>query len=293
MMSAVNPPAVKKQIIRKQNISKGILVKEPGGAILIEGTVSGNVFCKNIKMWRTQKAIIEATAKILIEKEIIGADGDVDLEHLEVDIEKKIIPKSDIMYMSAPEITVGKNDEQASASKKMVFNTNRLILKNICILEKVYVNLGKKFFELKKSIENNPRKFQNKINVLTRAIEADLEDFEIKARRPGNDKAKPLCVELDSVLKKSPDNIPRIVTLLRQIMGILTIVNKAEIEERWKNRFQITKNLADAEQKLERIFKKLSQLTLDLSVAEMKNGAEIIIYFGSSVRLENCSNYLK
>ncbi len=280
-MAGVTRQIDKSQVMKRNNIPKDKPFREPQATLVVSGTVAGDVVCKNIKAWRTQKTIIQAESTIVIEKEIIGSDQHIDLEELEVCMKKSHVP-DELMLLSGRQVFIGTKDENTSTASKHIFvKAEKFFLHNTSILGCIDVVLGEDLFRMKRKYQLEPQKLEKRIRVLNNEMVFDVEDFQTKSRRPGNEAIKPFCEKLVSAMQvsKYPENKKIAVALLNRVMTDLRIVNKTETIERWQRKFDYENELSDMTKKLDLLYKKLNTMALVLKLHKIKNGAKLVIYY--------------
>ena len=260
--------------IKVQHVRRGERIEDPNATIIVTGTMAGSVDGRTVKIWRAQQATIKATESIFIAKEVIGSadtftDGGI------------AGAAGGFTSLIAPEVIIGIPGQQASLAKELDITTNMLTMHQVSIYNPVTVTLGPAIYHRKKVIEGAPARLKNRIKAIGPQLCADIEDFACRIERPGNAHLKPFLTEFVFAQQKNfVDNKVKIFSLLRKLLNDLYIRTSGDVLQRWRERLDMETELREKLAELDRLYEQLANMSLNLSIIEMKKEASILIHYG-------------
>ena len=261
--------------IKVQNVRRGESVDAPNATIIVTGTMAGNVNGRIVKIWRAQQATIQAAESIFIAKEVIGSADAIN------DGGNTAVAAGGFTSLIAPEVIIGIPGQQASLAKELDITTNMLTMHQVSIYNPVTVTLGPAIYHRKKVIARAPARLQNRIKAIDPQLCADIEDFACRIERPGNEHLKPFLTEFVFAQQKNfVANKVKIFFLLRKLLNDLGIRTSGDVLQRWRERLNMENELREKLAELDKLFEQLSNMSLNLSIIEMKKEASILIRYG-------------
>lgn len=266
--------AVLENKIKTDKIEVGVEVIEPETDIFAN-KILGKVIGKNVVTLQVIGGEIKAQA-ILVKKDLIGIDPDIGQERILIHKEQNINKWS----LTANRIMIWVVKEESGITQKVTLNTDELLFNNTTILWQTIVNLGETSFKAIAHLEKEPKRLTRRIKRLTEEITTDLEDIEIRAKRPGNEQYQNDLALFKAKSKEIPESNQELQKLGNDLLPALGIRIYGEILKRFED-------LANAINLQRKIFTKLKEhyqnirnIKLHLKIRRIKEGGKIIIHYG-------------